>query len=102
MGAHRLILFIYRAEGARCDPHTLYDHLHGYSEVRSTKDGFGRPFHRTYRYPGIPHRRIMRGVLAVDRKNVRAIEELFDRFDVFHIRCPAPQFVRWDFPRGVR
>lgn len=98
LGNKNLTLFVYRSTGARCNPHTLYDHLHGYQAIRSTKDEFGRSRHKTYHYPGIPHRRIMRGVLVADRKNVRAVEELFDRFGVSFIKCPSPVFVRWDLP----
>jgi len=95
-------LFVYRSKGARCNPRTLYDHLHGYQAIRSTKDEFGRSCHKTYHYLGIPHRRVMRGVLVADRKNMRAVEELFDRFGVSFIKCRGPAFVRWDFPPGVR
>lgn len=96
----RLTLFVYRAEGARCNPRTLYDHLHGYSEIRIKTDEYGRTGRKRYSYPGIPHRRIMQGVLVADRKNVRAVEELFDRFGVSFIKCRVPAFVRWDFPPG--
>lgn len=97
----RLTLFVYLKKGARCNPRTLYDHLHGYDAIRSTKDEFGRPFHKTYRYPGIPHRRIIRGVIITDLKNARVVEELFERFGVSYIKCRAPAFVRWDFPHEV-
>ena len=94
-------LFIYRAKGARCNPRTLYDHMHGYREIRSTKDEFGRPFHKTYHYPGIPHRKILQGVIAADRKNAHAIEELFERFGVSYIKCRAHVFTHWGLPRVV-
>jgi len=98
----RPTLYIYRTAGARCNPHTLYDHLHGYGEIRTTKNEFGEVFHKTYRYPGLPHHRIMRGVLIADRKNAHAIEELFERFGVSYIKCHAPVFVRWAPLHAVR
>jgi hypothetical protein len=102
MRTHRLTLFVYRTRGARCHPSTLYDHLHGFTEVRIKKDAYGRTARKIYRYPGIPHRDVLQSVLVVSGKNARALEELFNRYGVPYIKCPAPVFVRWEFPAGVR
>jgi len=94
----KLILFVYRTKGARCNPRTLYDHLHGYSEVRIKRDEYGGAGRKKYSYPGIPHHDIIQSVFVTSRKNARAVEELFNRFEVPYVKCPAPVLVRLDLP----
>ncbi len=96
------IIFIYRGKDARINRRTLYDKLHGCTVIRIKKDDRGRTEHKKYNYPGITHRDITQQVLVADRKNARAVEEIFNRYGVSFIKCPAPVFVRWDLPREVK
>lgn len=92
------VLFIYRLKGASCHKSTIIDNLRGFSEVRTTKDKFGRVFHKTYSYPGIPHHSLAPGIILVEKKSVLQIENLFTRCNVPHAqaRVNLIKFRNWD------
>lgn len=90
-----LTLFIYRVKGAACPPMKLHRALHGRREVRITKDEFGRVVHKTFEYPGIPHRDIIPGVIAVEPLHEGRVVEVFEKYRVPYIRASARMMNLW-------
>ena len=89
MGRSGQVLFIYRVKDSSCSPITVHRALHGRREVRTTKDEFGRVVHKTFEYPGTPHRDIIPGVIAVEPRHERRVVEVFKKYRVPYVRARA-------------
>ncbi len=92
-------LFIYRGKHGACSAMTIYRKLHGFTSIGVSKDEFGRVFHKSYSYPGIPHRDIIPGAFFVSARDEKEITEFFERFKVPYVRI-RPREVKISNWRG--
>lgn len=76
-------------------PSTIYDKLHGYSEIRVVKTETGGTKHKIYSYPGIFsgiwHRDLIRGVLIIESKHAGAVADFFKRYRVPFARAAVKE-----------
>ena len=75
----KLTFFVYYLKGAACFSMSLHRALHGRREIRVSKDEFWRVKHKTFEYPGIPHRDIIPGAFFVSARDENDITEFFDK-----------------------
>lgn len=96
------VLFIYRGKHGTCSAMTIYRKLHDRTEIRVSKDEFGRAFHKPYPYPGTPHRDVIPGAFFVSARDEKSITDFFDKFKVPYVRI-RPREVKtsnWPVPAG--
>ncbi len=94
----RRILFIYRGKKGTCSAMTIYRRLHGFTEIRSMRDEFGRGIHKPYRYSGIPHRDIIPGAFFVAARDEKKVTEFFEKYKVPYIRIRPKRVENSNWP----
>lgn len=89
----RQTLFIYRGKKGACNIKTIYRKLHGSKEIRTAANEFGRAVHKTFEYPGTPHRDLILGAFFVSARDEKGITGFFEKYKVPYVRI-RPQEVK--------
>lgn len=76
-------------------PATIYDKLHGHSEIRVVKTETGGTEYRTYSYPGVFskvwHRDLAPGTFVVESKHGGAVADFFKKYRVPYARAAVKE-----------